>query len=253
VSTFPVLPGAEAFSAPGGPDGVLVLHGFTGCPQSMRGLAEAFAATGLAVELPRLPGHGTSLEEMKDTRWSDWSATVEATYAELASRCGRVVVAGLSMGGTLATWVAANHPEVAGLIAINAAIEPAGPEIADLMKGMLAGGTEISAGIGNDVADPAETELAYDGFPVASLISLLEAQDALAPILSEIRCPTLIVTSRNDHVVQPSNSDFLAAAVSGPVERVWLERSFHVATLDYDKDEIESRAVDFARKVTSTA
>ena len=62
--------------------------------------------------------------------------------------------------------------------------------------------------------------------------------------------PVLLVTSRQDHVVPPFNSDHLAAAVSGPVERIYLERSVHVATLDYDKDELEQRALDFATKVT---
>ena len=60
----PVLPGAEPFSAPGGPHGALVVHGFTGTPQSMRGLAQAFARAGYAVELPLLPGHGTTVDDM---------------------------------------------------------------------------------------------------------------------------------------------------------------------------------------------
>src|SRR2546428_9012211 len=83
----PVLPGAEPFSAPGGPHGALVLHGFTGSPQSMRGLAKAFAAAGFAVELPLLPGHGTTIEDMATTGWDDWSGTAEAAYQELAARC----------------------------------------------------------------------------------------------------------------------------------------------------------------------
>src|SRR3954469_24689775 len=101
MSEVPVLPGAEPFSADGGPHGVLVLHGFTGNPQSMRGLAEAFARAGFATELPRLPGHGTTVDDMNTTRWDDWAATADAAYADLAARCERVVVAGLSMGGTL--------------------------------------------------------------------------------------------------------------------------------------------------------
>ncbi|MGH9037242.1 MAG: hypothetical protein ACRD0O_15895, partial [Acidimicrobiia bacterium] len=40
------------------------------------------------------------------------------------------------------------------------------------------------------------------------------------------------------------------ARVSGPVERVMLERSFHVATLDYDRDLIVERVVEFALRVT---
>ena len=59
------------------------------------------------------------------------------------------------------------------------------------------------------------------------------------------------MNSPQDHVVEPVNSDILAEGVSGPVERVTLERSYHVATLDYDKDLINEQAVAFARKVTS--
>jgi carboxylesterase len=43
----------------------------------------------------------------------------------------------------------------------------------------------------------------------------------------------------------------LAAAVSGPVERVTLERSYHVATVDYDAELIQQQAVEFGRKVTA--
>ena len=127
--TTPLLAGAEPFSASGGEHGVLVCHGFTGNPQSMRGLAQAFAGAGFTVELPLWPGHGTSIDDMLETRWEDWSSAAELAFSELESRCSKVVVAGLSMGGTLATWLAARHPEVAGLVAINPAIEPAGPSI----------------------------------------------------------------------------------------------------------------------------
>jgi carboxylesterase len=100
-----VMPGAEPFSAPGGPHGALVLHGFTGTPQSMRGLAKAFATEGYAVELPRLPGHGTSVDDMATTTFADWSGAVEHAYNDLSGRCDRIVVAGLSMGATLAAWL----------------------------------------------------------------------------------------------------------------------------------------------------
>src|SRR4051812_35729867 len=96
-----LIPGAEAWSAEGGPAGVLVLHGFTGNPASMRGLAEALAEAGFTVELPRLPGHGTKVEDMIPTGFHDWLEAAEAAYTDLAGRCDQVVVAGLSMGGAL--------------------------------------------------------------------------------------------------------------------------------------------------------
>ncbi len=87
----------------------------------MRGLAEAFAAAGYHVEMPRLPGHGTTIDDMLTTSWSDWSGEVEAAYQRLAARATTVVVAGLSMGGSLTLWVAGQHPEIAGLVCINPA------------------------------------------------------------------------------------------------------------------------------------
>jgi carboxylesterase len=250
--TAPVLPGAEPFSSRGGPNGVLVVHGFTGNPGSMRGLALAFAAEGFTVELPLLPGHGTSIEDMLPTRWADWSGAAEAAYADLAGRCEKVVVAGLSMGGTLTAWLAAQHPEVAGIICVNPAIEPAAESFIDMMRQTAAAGVDRIPGIGSDIAAPGVSEGAYEGTPIEPLLSLLAAQVELAPRLGDIRCPVLLFNSPQDHVVPPSSSDYLAAAVSGPVERVTLPRSFHVATMDYEKDEIEQRSVDFAKKVTAS-
>jgi carboxylesterase len=246
--TSPILAGAEPQSWAGGPHGALVIHGFTGTPQSMRGLAQAFATAGFTTELPLLPGHGTAVADMIPTGWADWSAAAEAAYADLAGRCDKVVVAGLSMGGTLAVWLAAHHPEIVGLIAINAAVIPQ-PELAEVLQPMLDAGTETFDGIGNDVAKEGVVELAYESTPLAALASLGAAIDDLQPLLAKIHCPVLVMNSPEDHVVTPAASDHLAATVAGPVERVTLAHSFHVATLDNDAPLIEREAVAFAHKV----
>ena len=249
---MPELPSAEPYSAPGGPHGALVLHGFTGNPSSMRGVAEALAAAGFAVELPLLPGHGTSVEDMLTTDFTDWSATVEAAYLELAGRTDSVVVVGLSMGGTLAAWVTARNPATAGLVAINGMFEPPAPSFLEMLRTSLGQGVDRLPAIGSDIAMPEVSEGAYDAAPIAALISLMEATTELHGRLGDIRCPVLILTSPQDHVVPPSSSDVLAGAVSGPVERVALERSYHVATLDFDRDLVEKRTVEFALRVTTS-
>ena len=251
MTELQLVPGAEPWSAEGGRAGALCLHGFTGNPGSMRGLAEAFAAAGFTVELPRLPGHGTTVEEMMTTGWADWIAEVEAAYQRLAARTDKVVVSGLSMGGSLTLWTALQHPEVAGIVCINPATKPQPAELMEMLHGMVDEGTDTMPGIGADIADPDATESAYEQTPLRPLISLVE--DGLASLserYSEITCPLLLLTSPQDHVVEPSNGDFLAETFGGPVERISLERSYHVATLDFDKDVIFEAAVAFGRKVT---
>src|SRR5436190_16021026 len=138
-SAFPIMPGAEPWSfdhdstdAPG----ALVLHGFTGNPGSMRLLAEAFSKAGFHVEMPRLPGHGTAVEEMLTTSWADWHGEAEAAYQRLIQRANRVVVAGLSMGGTLTLRLGADHPEISGLVCVNPATQvPA--DMIDAVRAMV--------------------------------------------------------------------------------------------------------------------
>jgi carboxylesterase len=246
-----LLPGADPWSVDGGPSGALCIHGFTGNPTSMRPVAKAFAAAGFAVELPLLPGHGTTVEEMIATGWADWTTAADASYERLAARCERVVVAGLSMGGSLTLWLASKHPEIAGIVCVNPAVRPQADEIVDMVRGMVDEGQDRMPGIGSDIADPDAVESAYAETPLAPLLELMGGLAGLQAELSRITCPMLLMTSPNDHVVDPTDSDFLATAVSGPVERVTLERSYHVATLDFDGPLICERAVAFGRKVTT--
>jgi carboxylesterase len=243
-----VLPGAEPFRADGGPVGVLVLHGFTGNPSSMRPLAEAVAAAGHAVECPLLPGHGTRVEDLAGTSWEDWSAAAEAALGRLRERCEVVVVAGLSMGGSLTCWLATRHHDLAGIICVNPALAPS-EDLRALVAGMAEAGEELIPGIGSDVAAPGVVESAYDLMPVSSLLSMFDASVAIVPELASITCPLLLCTSPQDHVVPPTDSDALAAAVSGPVERVSLDRSYHVATIDLDADVIIERSLAFIARV----
>lgn len=248
-----LMPGADPWEAQGsgtfGDVGVLVVHGFTGNPQSMRPLAEAFAAAGFTVSMPLLPGHGTQVEDMLPTRWADWSGAAEAAYAALAGRTRTVVVAGLSMGGTLAAWLGTRHPEIAGLVLVNPLIDGTAPGVTGMVEQLRAADVELVPGIGSDIAKEGVTESAYPMTPVQPLLDLHAALAPLSAELASIRCPVLLFTSTQDHVVEPVSSDSFASAVGGPIERVTLENSYHVATLDNDAPLIEERAVEFAMRV----
>jgi carboxylesterase len=240
-----------------------VLHGLTGTPKSVEGLAGALASAGFAVEVPLLPGHGTSVEDMEPTRWADWVEATEAAFRDLAGAHRPLVVAGLSMGGSLACHLAAEHPDdVSGLIAINPFVDPPAASFRDALRGILDAGFTRAPGIGGDTADPSaaasaaaasSSEMGYDELPIVPLLSLCEGLDDLLPRLGRIRCPVLLLTSTVDHVVPTVSSDMLAERVAGPVERVWLERSYHLATLDHDRHEVEARAVQFATKAVAGA
>ena len=246
----PVLPGAEPLSHDGDRRGALVLHGFTGSPMSMRPIGEAFAAAGWSVEMPRLPGHGTTVEDMDRYTWSDWTAAADAAYDALAARTDAVVVVGLSMGGALTVHVAAGHPEVAGIVPINAAVEPADfAPVREQLEGALAAGVRIVPGVGNDVADPDVVELAYPAMPAAGLISFADGMTALKAALPSITVPALVVHSVQDHVVPVGSHTALVEGLGGPVEVLELERSYHVATIDYEKDLIIERTLAFADRV----
>lgn len=228
---------------------MLVLHGFTGNPQSMRPLAEALAAVGFTVDLPLLPGHGTAVEDMVPTRFEDWSGAADAAYRALAARCSRVAVVGLSMGGTLTCWLAARHPEIAGIALVNPMVDPPVEAFRDAISNLLAEGTEVVDAIGSDIAKEGSAEHSYPGTPLAAVLSFFGGVDEVATVLGDIRCPTLLLSSREDHVVPVENGDVLVRSVGGPVERVWLERSYHVATLDWDAPLVEERVLAFARIV----
>ncbi|MEY3054213.1 MAG: hypothetical protein RL550_736 [Actinomycetota bacterium] len=254
VDQSPVMPGAEPWSHAGNSaHGALCIHGFTGNPSSMRGVAEAFAAAGYHVELPRLPGHGTAVSDMLGTRWEHWTAEVEAAYLRLSQRCDRVVVAGLSMGGSLTLWTALEHPEVAGIVCVNPVAQPQAPEVVEMVEGMIAEGVEMMPGIGSDIADPDVVENSYPETPLRPLMSLV--QDGVTPMVPRYgssKVQMLLVTSKNDHVVDPIQSDQLAEQWGGPVERILLDRSYHVATQDFDKEAIFEAAVAFANRVISS-
>jgi carboxylesterase len=203
----------------------------------MRGLALVLASAGFSVELPLLPGHGTEVADMVPTRWEDWSSAAEA--------CESMAVVGLSMGGTLGLWLAERHPDVAALVLVNPLVVPPGPDSLAFIDTLIDGGDELAPGVGSDIALAGSVESAYSEVPLRAARSLFGGAAAVEAALERVTCPVLLFSSVEDHVVDPGSGARLMEKVTGPLERVTLERSFHVATLDYDKDEIEGRTLAF--------
>jgi carboxylesterase len=247
-----ILPGAEPFAADGGEVGVVLSHGFTGSPQSLRPWAEHLAAAGLTVRLPRLPGHGTRWQDLNDTRWPDWYGEVERAFDELRDRCRQVFAMGLSMGGTLALRLAEQRPaEVAGLVLVNRSL---GSERKDVKYALplLHRVVPSLAGIGSDIRKPGVTELAYGRTPRRAMHSVSRLWPLVVADLGRLTAPVLLFRSRVDHVVEPLSGRLLRdGAHTTEVTEVILEESYHVATLDHDAPAIFAGSLEFVRAHTS--
>ena len=248
-----LLPGAEPVDLPGGPVGVLVSHGFTGTPQSVRPWAVHLAAAGLTVRAPLLPGHGTRWQDMNSTGFGDWYAALERAFDDLRGRCESVFVMGLSMGGTLALRLAeVRSPQVAGLVVVNASLGTARRDarLAPLLSRVV----PSVPGIASDIKKPGVSELAYDRVPLKALTSLQAAWPVVAGDLHRITCPVLVYRSRVDRVVPAvSGTTLLRGLAGGTVEERVLEDSHHVATLDNDAPTIFEGSVAFVRAHTPAA
>jgi carboxylesterase len=241
---------AEPFSADGGRIGVIVSHGFTGMPASMRPWAQHLADAGYSVRLPLLPGHGASWRETNQTRWPQWYAAIEDSYRELSSRCDTVFAAGLSMGGTLVTRLAELHPDgIAGLVLVNPAY---GTRRFDAkFAPYISWAVRSRPSIGGDIKKPGVVEPAGDRTPVVAFASLLKLWKVTCADLPSLRAPVLMYRSREDHVVDDLSAQLLkAGAVNTTVREVMLEDSYHVATMDNDAPTIFAGSVEFIESLT---
>jgi carboxylesterase len=239
----------------GGPeDGppVLVLHGFTGSPAAMRPWGEHLAGHGFRVELPRLPGHGTSWRELNVTGWQDWYACVERALLTLTDAAGRPAgVAGLSMGGALALRLAQRRPDlVTGLVLVNPVINITDPRIRFLRLIRLL--TPSLPGIAGDVARPGVSEVGYDRNPLHALHSQSRMWAAAREELGAVTAPWLVYRSAQDHVADPSSVALIEQRTSSTDhETVVLHRSYHVATLDHDAQTIFDGSVGLFARVAA--
>ncbi|HCA87514.1 MAG TPA: esterase [Streptomyces sp.] len=248
-----VLPGAEPFRHEGGDVGVLLCHGFTGSPQSLRPWAEFLAGRGFTVSLPLLPGHGTRWEDMQLTGWQDWYAEVDRELRALTARCEQVFVCGLSMGGALALRLAAEHGgAVSGVVVVNPANKVHGlsayalPVARHLVR--------TTKGLASDIAKERIQEAAYDRVPLHAAHSLRNFLRLLDAELPQVTQPVLLLRSPQDHVVPPADSARILSRISSTdVTETLLERSYHVATLDHDAERIFEDSLGFIGRLVPSA
>jgi carboxylesterase len=248
--TSEVVPEVKAFTFEGGPTGVLLLHGFTGNPSSLRPLGEALVARGHSVNCPRYPGHGTRWQDLADVRWQDWEASAVGALEKLGGRCDVVVACGLSVGAAMALHVGAERPEaLRGIVAINPYLRNWRIAFAPLVRPFH----RSVKGVGDDIKKPGRTEVPYDRIPVVAIVQLNRFLRSVRSELPSVRLPLLVFHSAEDHVVPRGNAEYLLRRVgSQSKELIPLPNSYHVATLDNDADTIAERTHEFIRSTVGT-
>jgi carboxylesterase len=231
--------------------GVLLSHGFTGSPVSIRPWAEHLGERGFGVAVPRLPGHGTTWQDLNTHRWDDWYGEVARTFDRLCLDHDAVVVGGLSMGGALALRLAEDHPDrVSGLVLVNPAV--ASRRLDLRLLPVLKHVVPSLPGISNDIKKPGVTEGAYTRTPLKAIHSFVRAWPGLVADLPRVTCPLLLFRSTEDHVVDDKSGPIVLGGVSSTdVAEVTLRDSYHVATLDHDAPTIFEQSAAFVARVTT--
>jgi carboxylesterase len=243
-----VLPGAEAYRSGAGPLGVLLLHGFGGSPASLRAVAEWFEGRGASVRLPRLPGHGTSFEDLAATRWPRWADEADAALSELTARCERVAVLGHSMGASLALHLAANRPDDVAALAL------ANPYLRDRRLRLVPIGRWVlksTAAHGTDSRNGATDPGRYDRRPVSAIVTLRDFLRVVDRELPRVRAPIALFTSTIDHEIPAGSAERILSRVSSEhTERISCSNSYHALPLDHDAPMLCERSLAFFRATT---
>jgi carboxylesterase len=231
--------------------GVLLCHGFSGAPGSLRDWADHLVEAGYSVRLPLLPGHGTRWQDMNRTTFDDWLAEVTREFRELTATCRAVVVCGLSMGGTLTLRLAELYPDqMAGIVLVNPSVltERWDAKLLPVLQRVV----PRFPGITSDIAKPGVTEPGYKYMPLKAAYSLSKAWPVVRADLAKVSVPVLLLHSTVDHVVEPVNAQVVRNEVgSSDVIDIQMTRSHHVATMDYDAELIFTSTVEFIEKVTA--
>ncbi|MBZ6078864.1 alpha/beta hydrolase [Microvirga puerhi] len=256
----------NSFTFEGGPVALLLVHGLTGTPSEMKGIGKAIARRGYTVHGVQLAGHCGDEADLVRTGWRDWSRSVEAAFDRLRAKHETVYVGGLSMGALLSIKLAADRPgEVAGLALYSTTLFYDGwaiPKTRVLVKPALALGFAkwvrfveappyglkddrireriARAMLGGDSASSGNAAT-----PGRSLVELHRLSAEVKRALPSVRTPALVVHARHDDMTSLRNANYVASRIGGDVEKVILENSYHMVTLDRDRDHLVGRTVDF--------
>ena len=231
--------------------GVLLVHGFTGAPPSMRPWGEFLHSKGYTVRVPLLPGHGTKPEDLNEVEWQEWPAKVIDELSELQETCDTIFLVGLSMGGgTVLNVATTNNEAIKGLILVNPWIHLKGVTVE--VSFLVSRFRKMRASVGNDIKRPGVTEWGYDATPMRGVYQALKMLRITRKNLPTVTVPVQLFHSVEDHTLPVSNTEIILAEIGSKAKtRIELVNSYHVATLDYDQELIFQNSLTFIEGLTS--
>jgi carboxylesterase len=213
----------------------------------MRLLGEYLNQRGLAVSAPLLPGHGTTVEDMNRSRWTDWTGHVEQALLELEEQCQTVFVCGLSMGAALTLYLAASRPEFPGIVLYSPAVWPANRlyYLTPLLKYLI---PRIAKAGGSSMVDP-EADLrvwSYNYNPTVAAHEFLKLLLRVRRSLPRVTSPLLVIYSTRDPAIHPKSAPkTFERAGSHDKELVIIQNSGHVITVDGEWEGVAERTYRF--------
>ncbi|MCX6444360.1 MAG: alpha/beta fold hydrolase [Actinobacteria bacterium] len=216
--------------------GVLLVHGFTGSPASMRPWAEFLNGHGYTVMVPLLPGHGTTPHDLNLVKWQEWPAKVESELNALLQSCDKVFICGLSMGGGTALNVATRYSkQLAGIILVNPMIHV--KFVPHQLAWVISRFQKMRDSVGDDIKKPGITEYGYDFLPAVGVYQLLKMLHYTRKRLHDVTAPLQLFHSVEDHTLPVTNTEIIMKEInSREKNRIELVNSYHVATMDYDAE-----------------
>lgn len=225
--------------------GIIFVHGFTGSPISMRPWADFFAAKGYAVSVPLLPGHGTTPEDLNRVKWQQWPKKVEEELDWMISQGLTPFIFGLSMGGGTTLHIALRRSaQLAGIVLVNPMIHV--EKVPHQLAWIISRFQKMRSSVGDDIKKPGVTEHGYDSLPAVGVYQLLKMLSYTRKRLHDVTTPLMLFHSKDDHTLPVSNTEIIMDSVGSTAkQRIELVNSFHVATLDYDKEIIFENSLIF--------
>ena len=263
------VPDRSTFHA-GSRVGFLLIHGLGGTPVELRYVAQGLARAGYSVLCCQLAGHCGSVDELRNSTPAEWQASVEAAHDRLREHCDVIIAGGLSMGGILAAQLAQNRPDGVQALAFYAPtlwlngwsmawysrilryIRPTPFNIKMTLPEHEPYGLKderVRAMVVHSMQNKDSSEAGVFCTPVRCFSHFNAMCDVVKPRLPDIKAPSLILHPRNDDLADIDNAFYLQRNLGGRVEMVVLEDSYHIITLDRQRQVVIERSLAFAAGV----